>query len=87
MDRTITRAELLKIVLEATVSDQLTGGESCFPDVNQEEWYAPYLCYAKTNNIIKGYPDGSAKPDNPVTIAEALKIALNTFGTNTEEGT
>lgn len=85
VDRTITRAELLKIVLEATVSDQLTGGESCFPDVDQEEWYAPYLCYAKTNNIIKGYPDGSAKPDNSVTIAEALKIALNTFSTDAEE--
>jgi N-acetylmuramoyl-L-alanine amidase len=64
----------------------LSGGERCFPDVDQEEWYAPYLCYAKTNNIIKGYPDGSAKPDNSVTIAEALKIALNTFDTKTQEG-
>lgn len=86
VDRTITRAELLKIVLEATVRDQLWSGSACFPDIKEDDWYAPYLCYAKTNNIIKGYPDGTAKPDNPVTIAEALKIALNTFATDTAEG-
>lgn len=86
VDRTITRAELLKIVLEATSSDQLGSGSACFPDVKEEDWYSPYLCYAKTNKIIKGYPDGTAWPENPVTIGEALKIALNTFKTNTAEG-
>lgn len=86
VDRTITRAELLKIVLEATVSHQLWSGSACFPDITEDDRYAPYLCYAKSNDIIKGYPDGTAKPDNPVTIAEALKIALNAFATETKEG-
>lgn len=87
INRSITRAELLKIVLEATHSDQLWSWAACFPDIQAEDRFAPYLCYAKEHNIIKWYPDGTAKPDNEVTIAEALKIALNTFESNVPEWT
>lgn len=90
VDQSITRAELLKIILEwvgalslytGDWQVQLEGPEhlkNCFPDVTTQ-WYAPYVCYAKENWIAKWYPDGTFKPNNNVTIAEALKMTLNTF--------
>lgn len=85
VDRTITRAELMKIVLEASHPEAIGSWSSCFFDVSAEDRFAPYLCFAKENKIIRGYPDGTARPDNPVTIAEALKITLNAFETNIQE--
>ena len=43
-DNNITRAELLKIVLEASSTD--VGNQTgCFDDI-QDEWFAKYVCYA-----------------------------------------
>ena len=44
----ITRAELLKIILELS-----TGQESCFSDVPKEEWYVDIVCSAKAMGIVK----------------------------------
>lgn len=85
INRSITRAELLKIVLEATKADQLWSWQACFPDIQASDRFAPYICFAKEQGIIKWYPDGTAKPDNEVTIAEALKIAINAFASNVNE--
>lgn len=97
----ISRAELLKIILEWVGALSLYGtGESgnvqlvteetlrlqnCFPDVTTQ-WYAPYICYAKEKGIAKWYPDGTFKPDNKVTIAEWLKMTINTFDVGVKEG-
>ncbi len=80
-DQQINRAEFTKIILEAIdiVNQNKEGhvspieGDSCFPDV-ASEWFAKYICGAKQNNIIAGYPDGTFKPGNTVNLAEALKI-------------
>ncbi len=79
----INRAELLKILVEAT-RDQNTviNGSNCFPDVSTE-WFAPYVCYAKARNWVSGYPDGNFRPASPVTRAEALKIISSAFGWQT----
>lgn len=69
----INRAEFTKIIVGAV--DPAPSGSDCFPDVNNE-WFAPYVCYAKTNKIIEGYDDGTFKPDQYINLAEALKIVL-----------
>ncbi len=74
----INRAEFLKIVLEAKGGSYVTG-DNCFPDV-QEEWFAPYICRAKAQNIINGYPDGTFKPENQINVVEASKIMALAFG-------
>lgn len=76
----INRAEFLKILLEAkspgiAVAQNLA---NCFPDV-AAAWYSPYICYAKTNGIVSGYPDGNFKPQNNINLAEALKMVLETY--------
>lgn len=84
-DRAITRAEMLKIILGAAKVDMWRERTDCFTDVTGDR-YAGYVCYAKDEGIIKGYGDGSFKPDAEVTIAEGLKMALGSFNAGTQEG-
>lgn len=78
-DSTINRAELLKIVFKGR-SDTTPGQRRCFSDINPDEWYAPYVCAAKNRGIVKGYSNGTFKPEEPVNFAEAIKIVLNAYG-------
>lgn len=75
----INRAELLTILTNAVDAD-LSGQtlDNCFVDV-KSEWFAPFVCYAKVSNWVKGYEDGSYRPASPVIRAEALKIVLESF--------
>lgn len=80
----VNRAEFLKIVFRARGGHEPVGG-SCFPDVQEDAWYAPYVCAAVRRGIVKGYPDGTFKPDQPVNAAEAMKIILLAYGRDIEE--
>lgn len=73
-DAPINRAEFVKIIVEAALSDE--DGSDCFPDV-RSEWFAPFVCTAKEKGLIGGYPDGTFKPDRNVIFAEAAKIIVN----------
>src|SRR3989339_218757 len=73
----VNRAELLKILIEgAGIKVEKTKYANCFPDV-KDEWYAKYVCYAKEQNWIEGYPDGYFRPEQKVNKVEALKMLLN----------
>lgn len=74
-DSHINRAELTKIIVTTKTSSDLKDYSDCFLDVN-DQWYAPYICYAKGKNWISGYKSGKFLPENPVSRAEALKIIL-----------
>jgi uncharacterized secreted protein with C-terminal beta-propeller domain len=69
----INRAEFLKIVLEGRGGTGSITGSGCFPDV-QNEWFAGYVCTAKNEGVIGGYPDGTFKPEQPISFVEASKI-------------
>ena len=48
-----------------------------YPDVDSARWSANKIQWAKENEIVKGYPDGSFKPGNPVTRAELIAVLQN----------
>lgn len=77
-DKPVTRAEFVAMIVRMTGED---AGEtvftSPFSDVSTHDWYAPYLRYAKNNDIVKGMPDGSFHPNNPISRAEAVQILSN----------
>lgn len=82
-DNPINRAEFLKIIIE---SQKQSGGQGaaapCTPsgmlsDVANDAWYASYVCEAQRSGIISGYPDGTFRPSNRITFAEAAKIIAN----------
>jgi len=85
-DNPINRAEALKIILQGakvTVPD-LTG-ETGFPDVKKEDWFAKYAAYAKTAGFVKGNEkDGTFTPSRQVNKAEFLKMLLLASGIKSE---
>ena len=83
------RAALVKIVLgtienaddfSACVAEEAENGIVFFSDVPENEWFAPYVCEATRKGIINGYPDGTFRPGNDVSFAEAAKIIGIAFG-------
>jgi len=92
-ERALNRAELTKIVIESLGLD-LVDTEDCFPDIEADDWFAKYVCTAKNLGWIKGYNDGSFKPEQTINHAEAMKIIalasewkLEGEGFSPEEGT
>lgn len=81
---TVNRAEFTKIILEAVNIDESTCKISLLSDVPVGTWFAPYVCKANLLGIIKGYPDGTFRPANPINFAEAAKIVALTFGAETK---
>lgn len=68
---TINRAEFVKIILEsAGIAPE---GANCFPDVT-DQWFAPYVCKAKAEGLVQGYPDGTFKPERPINFVESGKV-------------
>jgi V8-like Glu-specific endopeptidase len=74
----INRAELLKVLVMANGIEPSNAYGNCFPDV-KDEWFAPYVCYAKISNWVAGYQDGNFKPAQSVSKSEALKMIFNAF--------
>lgn len=76
----LNRAELMKVLIEAIEKDPSASTyNGCFNDV-ADEWFARYVCFAKTSGWIDGFDDGSFKPGQNVTKAEAIKMILEVFG-------
>ncbi len=79
-DYELNRAELMKFVLEGLNLDlDATEYKNCFPDV-KDEWFAKYVCYAKSQNWISGYEDGFFRPGNKINKVETIKIVVNVYG-------
>lgn len=91
-DKTINRAELLKIVLESNLSNEYLetfSSSNCFNDVPPNVWFTKYVCAAKEKGIVQGYSGGNFRPQQAVTFVEALKIMTIAYGASypTSEGT
>ncbi|WP_068455924.1 S-layer homology domain-containing protein [Aedoeadaptatus pacaensis] len=76
-NRGMTRAEVAtmftRLLRERPVKGQryYTG----FSDIQAGDWYANTVGYAVQVGIVSGYPDGSFKPNKPITRAEFAAIA------------
>ncbi len=82
-DQPVTRAEALKILLLASRLEQAEEEVSLpFPDVAPDAWYTSYVSQAFSFDIIRGYDDGTFRPDDPITRAEAAKIVHNIIISN-----
>ncbi len=82
----ITRAELVTIIVRAFGKDdlaQLVQDANVFPDT-ADHWANGYVAIAKqlieANGYGLGYEDGTFKPDNTVTAAEAVAFLAKFLG-------
>lgn len=84
-DDSINRAEALKILMLAAAPEPLSDPffqVPDFPDVEPDQWFAPYVQLAAEYGIVEGYDDGLFHPERPITRAEAGKIMLLLMVTN-----
>lgn len=81
---TVNRAEFIKILLEGAGYDEDDKLKDCFSDVSNQ-WFASYVCKAKEEGIVSGYPDGSFRPGTQIAFTEAAKMIVNTLGVSKEE--
>lgn len=80
-DANITRAEFLKMVVTALCDydDTKDYGTSSFSDIPLNRWFENYVAYGELKGIINGY-EGKFYPNDPITRAEATKIAAVAMG-------
>ncbi|WBW50277.1 S-layer homology domain-containing protein [Peptoniphilus equinus] len=87
LDKTITRAEITKLLALANghedLSKKLQGSINIYSDVDATHWANGVITVGTTvpsaaNGLamLQGYPDGSFKPENNVTYAELAKMLV-----------
>lgn len=80
LDRNITRAEFTAIITRALGLEDVALASGNIPtgytDVNVSAWYNPYVAVASSKGIIKGYPDGTFKPEIGVKYQEAITMLV-----------
>ena len=78
---TLTRAEavetLYKMAGARSVYGEPSGIQTGFTDTSDTDWYAESLSWGKSHGVVSGYPDGSFRPDAPVTREEFAKMLQN----------
>ena len=76
----ITRAEFGAIATRFFAETGATYVPGTFSDVTGDEWYANAIQDAVNLGLIGGYPDGTVRPNNNITRAEACAIVNRTLG-------
>ncbi len=79
-DRYITRAEFVCALIKA-LKLNTAGADVSFTDVSAGDWFMPYVAKAVAQGFVKGFEDGSFKPNDFVTreqmavmVSNALKL-------------
>lgn len=85
-ERNVTRAEIVKILAQAILPYDYIEREKSeyaftdtalpFTDLDARAWYNLYLRRAYRGGLIQGYKDGTFKPAQSVTVAEASKLVI-----------
>ncbi len=74
-DSQVTRAQFAALVAAAFPSAPATRSVVRFQDISPSFWAAPVIQKAQTQGFISGFPDGTFRPDAPLTRVQAI-VAL-----------
>lgn len=79
-DAPVTRAEFA--VMAARFADLDYKGGNIFDDVPNGHWAYSYINAAANAGWVKGYPDGSFRPDEPISRAEVVRLVNGMINRN-----
>lgn len=79
LNRSITRAEFLKLVLNSAKVDVTKEANPNYSDVDASHTLKNYIAYATRIGMVSGQ-NGKFRPDDTITRAEAAKIFVNAAG-------
>lgn len=72
----ITRAEFLKISL-LNLGYVVSSKQAYeFSDISPGDWYYQYITYAHFQGFVEGYQDGTFRPNDKITRAEAVQMTM-----------
>ncbi|MBQ7624088.1 MAG: S-layer homology domain-containing protein, partial [Clostridia bacterium] len=82
---TLTRAQFCKMAVTALRENDSVSqykNYTIFPDVRQNHWATGYvnLAVRSEKKFISGFPDGTFKPDTPITYGQAITILMRLLG-------
>lgn len=80
-DNDMTRAEAAAIFarLISEEKNEKISGKSTFKDIDKNAWYADYVGYLVKYDVINGYNDGTFRPEDNVTRAEFVTMAVRYY--------
>lgn len=81
-DNNLTRAEVCAIIAKLNKFAECEVESDGFVDIPSNAWYKNYVYYCKNKGYITGYEDGTFRPLNALTRAEATKILCNICNIN-----
>ncbi|MEL6938914.1 MAG: S-layer homology domain-containing protein [Cyanobacteria bacterium J06598_1] len=79
-DTQVTRAQFAALISAAFPDIESTRPGKNFPDVSRDFWAAKAIRQAQTQGFISGFPDGSFRPDAPMTRVQAIVALVNGLG-------
>lgn len=69
----------IDLVVATVEPPPIVGGAVTFKDVTADNWAKAYIEALASRNIIAGFPDGTFKPNEPVTRAQFAAIITKAF--------
>ncbi len=80
-DGYMTRAEAAAIFarLISEAKDESIRANASFDDISSRDWYYSYVAYLKKYDVIEGYEDDTFRPENKVTRAEFVAMAVRYY--------
>ena len=74
----ISRGETVKLITTALIGKNTNtlGTTVKFSDIPESHWANKYVKYATETQIVSSYPDGTFRPDNPITYGEVVKMLV-----------
>jgi len=82
-DKSVTRSEFLAVTIRALNFDKYVSGFKGavkYPDTAVDHWATGYINMGTAFGIVKGYPDGTFRPDANVSYAEACTMLVRMLG-------
>ena len=76
-DRQVTRAQFAALIVAAFPNAESIRPVRQFPDVLANFWAAQAIRQAQTQGFISGFPDGSFRPNAPLTRVQAVVALVN----------
>ena len=84
LNAVVTRGALARMLVSYSTYRESVGSQgtvgTLFTDLPGTSPYAPYVRIAVQNGWMNGYTDGSFRPDNAVTLEEAVTAILKLMG-------
>jgi len=72
----LSRAQVAVIICKASKLTITPGSKNTFRDVAPNHWAAPYVYTASTAGLLKGFPDGTFRPEATLTRAQGISLIM-----------